>query len=129
MGNIEKNTDGSYIINYELHFSLDKTNSNYPLENFVFQDYLKHSSNATDSKALPYISYDRTSVRVLVKTDGATDYNEIPKTEYNTSWSTDMSTYKTEWSDSSDGNPNSFKISGKEGKPIQVNLGDSYYVT
>ncbi len=31
-------------------FSLDKTNSNYPLENFVFQDYLKHSSNATDSK-------------------------------------------------------------------------------
>ena len=103
VGNIEKNTDGSYIINYELHFSLDKTNSNYPLENFVFQDYLKHSSNATDSKALPYISYDRTSVRVLVKTDGATDYNEIPKTEYNTSWSTDMSTYKTEWSDSSDG--------------------------
>ena len=84
VGNIEKNTDGSYIINYELHFSLDKTNSNYPLENFVFQDYLKHSSNATDSKALPYISYDRTSVRVLVKTDGATDYNEIPKTEYNT---------------------------------------------
>ena len=60
---------------------LDKTNSNYPLENFVFQDYLKHSSNATDSKALPYISYDRTSVRVIVKTDGATDYNEIPKTE------------------------------------------------
>ncbi len=53
-----------------------------------------------------------------MKTDGATDYNEIPKTEYNTSWSTDMSTYKTEWSDSSDGNPNSFKISGKEGKPI-----------
>lgn len=114
VGNIEKNTDGSYIINYELHFSLDKTNSNYPLENFVFQDYLKHSSNATDSKALPYISYDRTSVRVLVKTDGATDYNEIPKTEYNTSWSTDMSTYKTEWSDSSDGNPNSFKISGRK---------------
>lgn len=34
VGNIEKNTDGSYIINYELHFSLDKTNSNYPLEKF-----------------------------------------------------------------------------------------------
>lgn len=129
VGNIEKNTDGSYIINYELHFSLDKANSNYPLENFVFQDYLKHSSNATDSKALPYISYDRTSVRVLVKTDGATDYNEISKTEYNTSWSTDMSTYKTDWSDSSDGNPNSFKISGTESNPIQVNPGDSYYVT
>lgn len=129
VGNIEKNTDGSYIINYELHFSLDKANSNYPLENFVFQDYLKHSSNATDSKALPYISYDRTSVRVLVKKDGDYKYTEISKSEYSTSWSTDMNTYKTNWSDSLDGNPNSFKISGTKSKPIQVNPGDSYYVT
>lgn len=129
VGNIEKNTDGSYIINYELHFSLDRANSNYPLENFVFQDYLKHSSNATDSKALPYISYDRDSIHVFAKKEGASDYTEIYNTEYSTSWSTDMSTYKTEWSDSSDGNPNSFKISGTEGKPIQVNPGDSYYVT
>lgn len=37
VGNIEKNTDGSYIINYELHFSLDKTNSNYPLEILCFK--------------------------------------------------------------------------------------------
>ena len=129
VGNIEKNTDGSYTINYELHFTLDKANSSYPLENFVFQDYLKHSSNATDSKALPYISYDRDSVQVLVKKDGDNKYTEILKSEYNTSWSKDMETYKTDWSDSSDGNPNSFKISGKEGKPIQVNPGDSYYVT
>lgn len=129
VGNIEKNTDGSYIINYELHFSLDKANSNYPLENFVFQDYLKHSSNATDSKALPYISYDRTSVQVYLKKDGESNYTEVSKADYSTSWSTDMTTYKTEWSDSLDGNPNSFKISGKEGKPIQVNPGDSYYVT
>ena len=129
VGNIEKNTDGSYTINYELHFTLDKANSSYPLENFVFQDYLKHSSNATDSKALPYISYDRDSVQVLVKKDGDNKYTEIPKSEYNTSWSKDMETYKTDWSDSSNGNPNSFKISGKEGKPIQVNPGDSYYVT
>ena len=129
VGNIEKNTDGSYIINYELHFSLDKANSNYPLENFVFQDYLKHSSNATDSKALPYISYDRDSVHVLEKKDGDDKYTEISKSEYSTSWSTDMNTYKTNWSDSSDGNPNSFKISGAESKPIQVNPGDSYYVT
>lgn len=129
VGNIEKNTDGSYIINYELHFSLDKANSNYPLENFVFQDYLKHSSNATDSKALPYISYDRTSVQVYLKKDGESNYTEVSKADYSTSWSTDMTTYKTEWSDSLDGNPNSFKISGTEGKPIQVNPGDSYYVT
>lgn len=129
VGNIEKNTDGSYIINYELHFSLDKANSNYPLENFVFQDYLKHSSNATDSKALPYISYDRTSVQVYLKKDGESNYTEVSKADYSTSWSTDMTTYKTEWSDSLDGNPNSFKISGKGGKPIQVNPGDSYYVT
>lgn len=129
VGNIEKNTDGSYTINYELHFTLDKANSNYPLENFVFQDYLKHGSNATASEALPYISYDCDSVRVLVKRDGDDKYTEIPKSEYNTSWSTDMETYKTDWSDSSDGNPNSFKISGTESNPIQVNPGDSYYVT
>lgn len=128
VGNIEKNTDGSYTINYELHFTLDKANSSYPLENFVFQDYLKHSSNATDSKALPYISYDRDSVQVLVKKDGDNKYTEILKSEYNTSWSKDMETYKTDW-DSSDGNPNSFKISGTERNPIQVNPGDSYYVT
>lgn len=129
VGNIEKNTDGSYTINYRLDFTLDKANSNYPLENFVFQDYLKHSSNATDSKALPYISYDRTSVQMYLKKDGESNYTEVSKADYSTSWSTDMTTYKTEWSDSLDGNPNSFKISGKEGKPIQVNPGDSYYVT
>ena len=128
VGNIEKDTEGSYTINYRLDFTLDQANSNYPLENFVFQDYLKHDSNATASEALPYISYDRTSVHVFVKKDGATDYTEL-KTEYSTSWSNDMNTYKTNWSDSTDGNPNSFKISGTEGKPIQVNPGDSYYVT
>lgn len=128
VGNIEKDTEGSYTINYRLDFTLDQANSNYPLENFVFQDYLKHDSNATASEALPYISYDRTSVHVFVKKDGDTDYTEL-KTEYSTSWSNDMNTYKTNWSDSMDGNPNSFKISGTEGKPIQVNPGDSYYVT
>lgn len=129
MGNIEKNTDGSYTINYRLDFTLDKVNSNYPLENFVFQDYLNHSSNATDLRALPYISYDRDSVHVLVKKDGDDKYTEISKSEYSTSWSKDMNTYKTDWLDSSDGNPSSFKISGTKSKPIQVNPGDSYYVT
>lgn len=129
VGNIEKNTDGSYTINYELHFTLDKANSNYPLENFVFQDYLKHNSNATASEALPYISYDPNSVQVYLKKDGESNYTEVSKADYSTSWSTDMTTYKTDWSDPRDGNPNSFKISGTEGKPIQVNPGDSYYVT
>ena len=129
MGNIEKNTDGSYTINYRLDFTLDKANSNYPLENFVFQDYLNHSSNATDLRALPYISYDRDSVHVLVKKDGDDKYTEISKSEYSTSWSKDMNTYKTDWLDSSDGNPSSFKISGTKSNPIQVNPGDSYYVT
>lgn len=126
VGNIEKNVDGSYTINYRLDFTLDKANSNYPLENFVFQDYLKHNSNATASEALPYISYDRNSVQVYLKKDGESNYTEV---SYSTSWSTDMTTYKTDWSDPKDGNPNSFKISGTEGKPIQVNPGDSYYVT
>lgn len=126
VGNIEKNTDGSYTINYRLDFTLDKANSNYPLENFVFQDYLNHSDNATASEALPYISYDRNSVHVYLKKDGESNYTEV---SYSTSWSADMTTYKTDWSDPTDGNPNSFKISGTEGKPIQVNPGDSYYVT
>lgn len=129
VGNIEKNTDGSYIINYRLDFTLDQANSNYPLENFVFQDYLKHNSNATASEALPYISYDRNSVQVYLKKDGESNYTEVSKADYSTSWSTDMTTYKTDWPDPTDGNPNSFKISGTEGKPIQVNPGDSYYVT
>lgn len=129
VGNIEKNTDGSYTINYRLDFTLDQANSNYPLENFVFQDYLKHNSNATASEALPYISYDPNSVQVYLKKDGESNYTEVSKADYSTSWSTDMTTYKTDWSDPRDGNPNSFKISGTEGKPIQVNPGDSYYVT
>ena len=129
VGNIEKNTDGSYTINYRLDFTLDQANSNYPLENFVFQDYLKHNSNATASEALPYISYDPNSVQVYLKKDGESNYTEVSKADYSTSWSTDMTTYKTDWSDPADGNPNSFKISGTEGKPIQVNPGDSYYVT
>ena len=129
VGNIEKNTDGSYTINYRLDFTLDQANSNYPLENFVFQDYLKHNSNATASEALPYISYDPNSVQVYLKKDGESNYTEVSKADYSTSWSTDMTTYKTDWSDPTDGNPNSFKISGTEGKPIQVNPGDSYYVT
>lgn len=129
VGNIEKNTDGSYIINYRLDFTLDQANSNYPLENFVFQDYLKHNSNATASEALPYISYDRNSVQVYLKKDGESNYTEVSKADYSTSWSADMTTYKTDWSDPTDGNPNSFRISGTEGKPIQVNPGDSYYVT
>lgn len=129
VGDIEKNTDGSYTIKYRLDFTLDRANSNYPLENFVFQDYLNHSDNATDSRALQYISYDRKSIHVFAKKDGASDYTEIPNTEYSTSWSRDMTTYKTDWSDPTNGNPNSFKISGTEGKPIQVNPGDSYYVT
>ena len=129
VGNIEKNTDGSYTINYRLDFTLDKANSNYPLENFVFQDYLKHNSNATASEALPYISYDPNSVQVYLKKDGESNYTEVSKADYSTSWSTDMTTYKTDWSDPTDGNPNSFKISGTEGKLIQVNPGDSYYVT
>ena len=126
VGNIEKNTDGSYTINYRLDFTLDKANSNYPLENFVFQDYLNHSDNATASEALPYISYNRNSVQVYLKKDGESNYTEV---SYSTSWSADMTTYKTDWSDLTYGNPNSFKISGTEGKPIQVNPGDSYYVT
>lgn len=128
VGDIVKNADGSYTITYRLDFNLNKTGSNYPLANFEFQDYLKHSSNPTDDKILPYISYERNSVQMFVKKDGESDYQEVPNEDYSTSWSTDMKTYKTNWSDSTDGNPNSFKVSGMKDKAIKVNPGDSYYV-
>lgn len=74
VGDIVKNADGSYTITYRLDFNLNKTGSNYPLANFEFQDYLKHSSNPTDDKILPYISYERNSVQMFVKKDGESDY-------------------------------------------------------
>ena len=123
-GNIVRNTDGTYTITYKIEFNLDRDNSNYALKNLEFRDYLDDQSDNihTDSKALPYISYDRDSVKLYKA--GA----ELPSTDYTVSWANGNDIYETPWADSN-GNPTRFKITGAEGKPITVNPGDSYYAT
>ena len=126
-GDIVRNEDGSYTIKYKIYFDLT---SNYPLKDFEFLDYLDdQSDNAhTDSKALPYISYDRESVGLYVKKDGESNHTPVSKTDYAVSWAKGNDTYETHWADSK-GNPTRFKITGADGKPITVNSGDSYYAT
>ena len=66
--NIVRNSDGTYTITYKIEFNLDGNNSNYALKNLEFRDYLDDQSDNihTDSNALPYISYNRDSVKLHV---------------------------------------------------------------
>ena len=122
--NIVRDGEGNYKITYKIEFNLDGNKSNYALKNLEFRDYLDDQSDNihTDSKALPYISYDRDSVKLYKA--GA----ELPSTDYTVSWANGNDIYETPWADSN-GNPTRFKITGAEGKPITVNPGDSYYAT
>ena len=110
----EKDEGGNYIIKYKLSFTL-KPGSNYPLKNFVFWDDLR----STDSKLLPYIDYDRTSVEL--HKEGQSDK---------------ITTFDVYWSDGRDykegtyvTNPTRFKIMGTSGNPINIYPGETYYVT
>lgn len=128
-GNIVRNSDGTYTIKYRLNFTLKKDTSNYALKNFEFRDLLDAWDIRTDPKALPYISYNRNSVELYVKTDEASDYTALSsETDYTVSWAKGNDNYVTPWNDSN-GNPTRFKITGANGKPITVKPGDSYYVT
>ena len=91
---ITRNDDGTYTIKYRLNFTLNESQSNYPLKNFEFLDYLNHERNATQAEALPYISYDRNSVELYVQKKGTTPYSKVNASDYITSWSLDQSTYK-----------------------------------
>ena len=128
-GNIVRNSDGTYTIKYRLNFTLKKDTSNYALKNFEFRDLLDASDIHTDKGAFPYISYDRNSVELYVKTDEASDYTSLSSdTDYTVSWAQGDDSYITPWNDSNS-NPTRFKITGAADKPITVNPGDSYYVT
>ena len=130
-GNIVRNDDGTYTITYKIEFNLDRDNSNYALKNLEFRDYLDDQSDNihTDSRALPYISYDRDSVKLYVKKDEASEYTLLSSgTDYTVSWANGDDAYVIPWDDSK-GNPTRFKITGAENKPITVNPGDSYYAT
>ena len=128
-GNIVRNSDGTYTIKYRLNFTLKKDTSNYALKNFEFRDLLDAWDIRTDPKALPYISYNRNSVELYVKTDEASDYASLSsETDYTVSWAKGNDNYITPWNDSNN-NPTRFKITGANGKPITVKPGDSYYAT
>lgn len=129
VGDFVTNKNGTYTIKYRLNFTLKKDTSNYALKNFEFRDLLDAWDIQTDPKALPYISYDRNSVELYVKTDEASDYTSLSsETDYTVSWAKGNDDYITPWNDSNS-NPTRFKITGAKGKPITVNPGDSYYVT
>lgn len=122
--NIVRNSDGTYTITYKIEFNLEGNNSNYALKNLEFRDYLDDQSDNihTDSNALPYISYNRDSVKLYK------NGNELSSTDYTVSWADGNNNYVTPWNDSN-GNPTRFKITGAVDKPITVNPGDSYYAT
>lgn len=120
--NYTKDQDGNYIVQYRLNFTLN-TNSNYPLKNYAFFDYLNYSGRSTDEKMLPYISYIKDSVE-LHKIVESTD-TTIDSSLYKVQWETNGTNYK----DTYDGNPKRFKLSGTEDYPITICPGDSYYVT
>lgn len=122
-----KDDDGNYIVQYRLNFTLNG-NSNCPLKNYAFFDYLNYkdanyNDRDTDEKMLPYISYVKDSVK-LHQIKGDTD-NTIERSLYKVQWETDGTNYK----DTYEGNPKRFKLSGAENNPITINPGDSYYVT
>lgn len=121
-GNITRNTDGTYTITYKIEFKLDRDNSNYALKNLELRDLLDASDIRTDPKALPYISYDRASVKLYK------NGQELPSTDYTVSWANGNDNYVTPWNDPKN-NPTRFKITGAADKPITVNPGDSYYAT
>ena len=117
-----KDQDGNYIVQYRLNFTLN-ANSNYPLKNYAFFDYLNYSGFANDNKMLSYISYMQDSVE-LHQIVGSTD-TIIDSSLYKVQWETNGTNYK----DTYDGNSKRFKLSGTENHPITINPGDSYYVT
>lgn len=117
-----KDQDGNYIVQYRLNFTLNR-NSNCPLKNYAFFDYLNYSGRSTDDKMLPYISYMQDSIE-LHQIVGSTD-TTIDSSLYKVQWETNGTNYK----DTYDGNPKRFKLSGTEEHPITIYPGDSYYVT
>ena len=115
-----RQADGSYRIPYTLHFSISKDKSNYSLRNFVFWDYLNYSDNFhTDPTVRQYASYDKSSVKLFVKRDGASDFSEMPASDYTINW-----VYGDGGS-----NPTNFNITGTTKNPLVVNPGDEYYVS
>ncbi|MBN2951988.1 MAG: hypothetical protein JTJ21_15700 [Holdemanella sp.] len=128
VGSVVRQDDGSYEIDYKLYFKLKENNSNYPVKDLVFFDCLNYEDVfSTDSNILKYVKYDSNSFNLSVQKKGDSNYSEVDKSNYAVQWSNDRQNYVTEWNGTD--NPTCFKLAGKEGNPIIVNPGDSYYVT
>lgn len=126
---VRQNDDGSYKIDYKLYFKLKENESDYPVKDLVFLDCLNYEDVfSTDSNILKYVKYDSSSINLSVQKKGEPNYSEVDKSKYVVQWSNDQNNYVTNWGDESN-NPTCFKLAGKEGNPIIVNPGDSYYVT
>lgn len=125
---VRQNDDGSYKIDYKLYFKLKENESDYPVKDLVFFDCLNYEDAfSTDSNILKYVKYDSRSFNLSVQKKGDSNYSEVDKSNYVIQWSNDRKNYVTNWN--STDNPTCFKLTGKEGNPIIVNPGDSYYVT
>lgn len=111
--------DKSYRIPYTLNFSISKENSNYPLKDFVFWDYLDYSDYYTNPTVRKYVNYDQDSVKLFVKRDGETEFSEVDSNNYTINWI---------YGDGGN-NPTRFSVKGTEAHPIVVNPGDAYYVS
>lgn len=128
VGSVVRQDDGSYKIDYKLYFKLNENESNYPVKDLVFYDCLNYEDAfSTDSNILKYVKYDSSSFNLSVQKKGDSNYSEVDKSKYVISWSNDRQNYKTDWVGTD--NPTCFKLTGKEGNPIIVNPGDSYYIT
>lgn len=128
VGSVVRQDDGSYKIDYKLYFKLNENESNYPVKDLVFFDYLNYEdAYSTDSNILKYVKYDSSSFNLSVQKKGDSNYSKVDKSNYVIQWSNDRQNYVTEWNGTD--NPTCFKLTGKEGNPIIVNPGDSYYVT
>ena len=128
VGSVIRQDDGSYKIDYKLYFKLNENNSDYPVKDLVFWDCLNYEDIfSTDSNILKYVRYDSSSINLSVQKKGDSNYSEVDKSNYVVQWSNDRQNYVTEWIGKD--NPTCFKLAGKEGNPIIVNPGDSYYVT
>ena len=128
VGSVVRQDDGSYKIDYKLYFKLNENESNYPVKDLVFYDCLNYEDAfSTDSNILKYVKYDSSSFNLSVQKKGDSNYSEVDKSNYVVQWSNDRQNYVTKWNGTD--NPTCFKLVGKEGNPIIVNPGDSYYVT
>lgn len=120
-GNITRNQDGSYTIPFKSSISIKEDTSNYTIKNLQFYDYLKHDLNTEiNDDLLKYIHFDRNSFALHM------NGNVVDPNEYNIKWSTDNTNFK-EWNDKD--NFRSFILSGNENTPIDLNPGESCYIT